>query len=47
MKNLISSILLFSVVLVNAQLQPVKNGVYVWNDLQVNKTNDRESRVIF
>lgn len=47
MKNLISSILLFSVVLVNAQLQPVKNGVYVWNDLQVNKTNDRESRFIF
>lgn len=47
MKNLISSILLFSVMIVNAQLKPVNDGLYVWNDLQVNKTNDRESRFIF
>lgn len=47
MKKLILSVLLLFVIAANAQMQPVKDGVYKWEELPVNKDGDRETRSIF
>ncbi|MFG6685789.1 cupin domain-containing protein [Mariniflexile sp. HNIBRBA6329] len=47
MKTLIISILILSTIISNAQLEPVKDGVYIWNEFTVEKSEDRESRKIF
>ena len=46
MKKLILGLLLLSAITMYAQLKPVKGGVYKWNELSVNKSEDRESRNI-
>ncbi|MEN3323155.1 cupin domain-containing protein [Mariniflexile soesokkakense] len=46
MKILVASIILLCVTTANAQLEPVKDGVYNWSELPVNKSEDRESRHI-
>ncbi len=47
MERLIISVLLLFVIATNAQMQPIKDGVYVWEELPVNKFGDRETRSIF
>lgn len=44
MKTLLTSALLLFVVTANAQLKPVKEGVYKWSELPVDKSEGRESR---
>lgn len=44
MKTLITSIVLLLAVTANAQLKPVKEGVYKWNELQINKSEKGEPR---
>jgi quercetin dioxygenase-like cupin family protein len=46
MKNLVISMVLINITIANAQSEPVKGGVYKWNELPVVKTEDRESRKI-
>lgn len=47
MKILVFALIIFAKVAVNAQLQPVKDGVYIWNELDVNIGEDRQSRTVF
>lgn len=46
MKNLLAGVLVFTSLLLNAQMEPIKEGLYFWDEFPVKKSDLKEGRAI-